>query len=107
MTEAEFDSLYQNTLLAIEDAVDAADADLDFETVGDVLTISCPDGSQIIISRQVANQQLWVAARSGGYHFAWSDEASEWRLTRDSERSLQSLLEEAIKAQAGLSITLS
>lgn len=105
MTEAEFDSLYQDTLVSIEDAVDAADADLDFETVGDVLTIRCPDGSQVIISRQSATRQLWLAARSGGFHFAWDADSSQWKLTRE-DITLQALFSQVMKDQAGVDLLI-
>lgn len=103
MTDAEFYSLYQNTLLGIEDAVDEADADLDFESVDDILTVTCPDGSQVIVTRQSANQQLWVAARSGGFHFAWHETEGQWLLTRGGS-SLQSKLKEIFLDQAGLAL---
>lgn len=105
MTDAEFYSLYQDTLVSIEDAVDAAEADLDFETVDDILTITCPDGSQVIITRQSANQQLWVAARSGGFHFVWNEADCQWQLTRDGS-SLQSKLDDIFLEQAGLELNL-
>lgn len=105
MTDAEFYSLYQNTLVSIEDAVDDADADLDFESVDDILTVTCPDGSQVIVTRQSANQQLWVAARSGGFHFEWNETDSRWQLTRDGS-SLQDKLNEIFLEQAGVALNL-
>ena len=64
-----FDLLIDETLLKIEDAIEAGGWDIDFETAGGVLTLSFSDQSVIIINRQFATQQLWVAAKSGGYHF--------------------------------------
>ena len=105
MTETEFYSLYQDTLLSIEDAIEELDADLDLESMDGVLTVSCPDGSQIIITPQRANQQLWLAARSGGFHFVWDEDDSEWQLTKDST-PLREKLQAVFQEQAGLELDL-
>ena len=70
------------TLAAIGAALDAAlltsDADVDWTLRDGILTIECQDGGKIIVNRHVPNREIWVAARSGGYHFrgegdAWMD----------------------------------
>lgn len=71
MNEAQFQQLADELFLAIEEAVDASGANLDYENNGGVLTIECEDsGTQVIVSRQVANHEIWVAAKSGGFHCA-------------------------------------
>jgi CyaY protein len=58
------------------------DPDLDVEEKSDgVLEISFDDGSKVIVNRHSAAQEIWVAARSGGFHFRWDGAA--WRNTRD------------------------
>jgi CyaY protein len=83
MTEAEFLSLYQNTLKKIEETVEAAineqDADIDYESGNDMLTLSFANRTVVIISRQSAIRQLWVAARSGGFHYDYDAQANTWR----------------------------
>ena len=105
MTETEFEKLYTETILRIEDALEASESGLDYETINDILTITCPDGSSIILTRQAPVQQLWMAARSGGYHFLWDEEAGHWRGTV-SGRSLEEMLEEAAREQGAEGLSL-
>ncbi len=90
MTDSEFNQLTDETFRRIESALEhAEDADLDFElAAGNVLEIDCA-GSKIIINRQVAMHEIWVAARSGGFHYRWSEGA--WHNTRDDSELLSSL----------------
>ena len=98
MTESEFHTKVDETLMRIERALEASDADLDFEYSAGILEISFPDHSKIILNRQTPNREIWVAARSGGFHFAWKNEA--WRGTRD-DRELFAVLTECASRQAG------
>jgi CyaY protein len=54
-----------------------------------VLEIEFPDGSRIIVNRHSAAQEIWVAARSGGYHFRF--DGSAWVDTRDKRELLAAL----------------
>jgi CyaY protein len=85
MNESEFNQRVEETLLKIEEDIDASGADIDYENVSGILTLTFEDDSQIIINRQAAVKQLWVAAKSGGYHFGWDEEAGGW--VRDSDRA--------------------
>lgn len=81
MTESEFNKLADETLARIEQALDDSDADIDCEMNGGVLELTFENGSKIIVNRQTAAREIWVAAKSGGYHFLWKDGA--WHDTRD------------------------
>lgn len=78
MNESQFNAQVDATLRAIEDAIDASGADLDYDQQGGVLTLQFPSGAKLIFSRQPALRQLWLAAPSGGFHFDWRDE--HWQL---------------------------
>jgi CyaY protein len=104
MSDAEFSTRYEETLIAIEDAVENSGADLDYETVNDILTLTCPDGSSIIITRQSATRQLWLAAKSGGFHFDMTTEG--WVCDSDRE-SLIHKLTNIFREQAGVDINFS
>ena len=80
MDESEFDQLADDTMMAIEEAVDASGADIDYDSAGGILTLEFADGSQIIVNKQAPLKQIWVAARSGGFHFDYDIEAACWRL---------------------------
>ena len=73
MEEREFNALADAMLARIEAALEAcsSDCDFDFETKpGGVLELEFDNGSKIIINRHTAAREIWVAAKSGGYHFA-------------------------------------
>lgn len=106
-TESDFIAAADRTLAAIGSALDAAlaesDADLDWSLVDGILEIDCGSGGKLIINRHVPNREIWVAARSGGFHFA--PKGSRWCDTRsgqDLARAIASLL----SMQAGLAIEL-
>ncbi len=98
MTSSEFNLLVETTLAQIEQAVETSGADIDFETTAGILELEFDNGSKIIINRQSATQELWVAAKSGGYHYLWKDGA--WRNTRDGSELFASL-SRYVSEQAG------
>jgi CyaY protein len=73
MNESEFDKKATDTLLIIEQAIEESGADIDFEAAGGILTLEFANGTKIIINKQGAARQIWVAARSGGYHYGFVD----------------------------------
>ena len=88
MTESDFHRAVDAALARIEASVEAEDA-LDSDLEGGVLTITCAGASRIIVNRQTPNREIWVAARSGGFHFASREGA--WRDTRSGEELFASL----------------
>lgn len=104
MTESEFNNRVDETLERIEEALDEAETDLDYLNQGGVLTVICENKSQIIFTRQGPVKQLWVAARSGGFHFDFDADSQQW--LRDSDQaSLSSVLDQAFAEQAGETFT--
>ena len=87
-------------LARIESAVEAYDA-LDVDLESGILTVTCPDGTRVIVNRQTPNREIWVAARSGGFHFASRDGA--WRDTRSGDELFASLAR-IIASQAGVNV---
>jgi CyaY protein len=105
MTDSEFNALADATLTQIEAGLEASDADLDFEMASaGVLEIEFADGSKIIVNRHGSAKEIWVAAKSGGFHYRW--DGSSWRDTRDGGE-LMSALSKLASAQAGQAIDLS
>lgn len=87
MDEKTFLDRSQQTLRQIETAVEQAmddGADVDFEMQGGILEIECADGSKVIVSPHVIAREIWVAARSGGFHFRY-DAGQGWVDTRSGE----------------------
>ncbi|MDT3736992.1 MAG: iron donor protein CyaY [Denitratisoma sp.] len=105
MEETEFNTLAGATLERIEQALDACAADIDYELQpGGVLELEFGDGSKIIINRHAAAREIWVAARSGGFHFR--HENGRWIGTRDGAE-LFACLERLVSEQAGEPVSLS
>ena len=73
MNESEFDKRATDTLLRIEQAIEESGADIDFEAAGGILTLEFANGTKIIVNKQGAAGQIWVAAKSGGYHYGFVD----------------------------------
>ena len=84
MTELEYLDQAEALLKAVEASCDrindTQDVDLDNQRVGGMITLSFSNKSQIIINLQKPLQEVWLAARSGGYHYRWQDGA--WRDTK-------------------------
>ena len=70
------------------------DADIDFDSNGNVIEAELDDGGKIIINRQTAAREVWIAAAGGGFHFLRAEDG--WRHTRDN-RDLMEILAELIK----------
>ncbi len=106
MNESQFNQLAEETMIAIEEAVDASGADIDYDNAGDILTLEFADGSQIIINRQTPLSQIWVAAKSGGYHFGYDEANQVWCLNGDIGRDLFSQLNIYCSEQSGETVRL-
>ena len=99
MNLSEFEDTAEQVMLEIEDRVYDSGVDIDCETSGGVLTLTCENNnSKIIISRQPANFEIWVAAKSGGYHL--SNEQGEW-FCRVTGETLPVLLQRVCEEQCG------
>jgi CyaY protein len=103
MTEAQFNQIVDQLMFSIEESIDDSGADIDYENTAGMLTITCEaNGSQIILSRQPALGEVWLAAKSGGFHFKLGDESSGsiWRNTVSGEPLIE-MLTAACLAQSG------
>lgn len=81
MTESEFLALVEATLDRIEATLDENDVPVDWSRSGNVLTLEFDGGGRMVINSQSAMQELWVAARAGGFHFR--HDGTFWRDTKD------------------------
>ena len=106
MNESQFSQLAEETMIAIEEAIDASGADIDYDNAGDILTLEFVNGSQIIINKQTPLRQIWVAAKSGGYHFDYDEDDQVWCLNGDRNRDLFSQLTLYCSEQSGEAIRL-
>jgi CyaY protein len=103
MSESEFSELAEATLAAIEAALEATGADVEASRSGNVLTLELDNGSKVVVNSQAPMQQIWVAARSGGFHYARRDGA--WIDTREGGE-LFAALSRILSAQGGVPVVL-
>src|SRR6266542_3555675 len=102
MTQAKFEALAGAALEQIQLALEASGIDADIEAKADgVIELTFEDGSKMVINRHGAAREIWVAARSGGFHFRW--DGSAWRDTRDGTE-LFAALSKAVSAQSGQAV---
>ena len=94
--------------IALEAADDALDLDLDVERQGgNVINIRFRDKSVIVVNTQPPLHEIWVAARSGGYHYRWAGSMAKplWLDTKTGQELLSDLSQFA-SAQAGHTINI-
>lgn len=91
MNVAEFHQLVEQTWQQIEEKIDEEGLSVDSEIQGAVCTLTFDDNSQIIINKQEALLELWLASKLGGFHFKYLD--GEWKTAEG--RSFWTHLEEA------------
>lgn len=102
LEESEFHLRVDAVLAAIESQLEAHDG-IDCDVNGGILNLEFDNGSKVIINRQTPNREIWVATKSGGFHFRF--DGSAWRDTRSHE-PLASLLAKVIGEQGGVGIAI-
>jgi CyaY protein len=104
MDETQFNALAEAAMGEIERALEQCDAELDYEVKpGGVLEVEFDDGSKVIINRHSAAREIWVAARSGGFHFR--EDGGRWVGTRGGE-DLFAVLSRVLSEQSGETVEL-
>jgi CyaY protein len=105
MNETEFNARAEGTLAAIVQALESVGVDCDCEFKGEgVLEIEFVNRSKIIVNRHGPGQEVWVAAKSGGYHFRF--DGARWVNTRNGEE-LFAALSRYVSEQSGVPAVLS
>ena len=87
----------------IVEIIDESAAADDVELNQGVLEITCNNKSKIIVNRHAPTQEIWVAARSGGFHFR--ADGGRWTGTRDGADLIEAL-EKLFSQQAGEPVSL-
>jgi CyaY protein len=110
--DKQFHQLGSNLLQSIEAALEAADDQLDLDLDverqgGNVINIRFKDKSVIVVNTQPPLHEIWVAAKSGGYHYRWAGTMAMplWLDTKTS-RELLSDLTQFASAQAGQAVKI-
>lgn len=103
LTEARFHDLVDATQEKLEDIFDESGLDVDLENSSGVLTVKFENGTQLIFSRQEPLRQLWLAARSGGFHFDYDEEEKRWSCDT-SDELLSEMLVRIVLDQADIEL---
>ena len=86
LTDAEYRAKANDVLACVEAHVDRwlqdDVVDIDAQRTGGLLELGFPNGSKIVLNTQPPLQELWLAARSGGFHYKHVD--GRWLDTRDA-----------------------
>ncbi len=93
MTDQEFMDRAEALLKAVEVACDRindeSDADIDNQRTGGMVNLSFSNRSQIIINLQKPLHEVWMAAKSGGYHYRWIE--GKWQDTKGQGEFFEAL----------------
>ncbi|CAH7236099.1 frataxin CyaY [Vibrio chagasii] len=95
MNETEFHQLVDIQMQNIEEAIDESEVDIDYEVTGNVMTLEFENRSQIIINRQEPMKEIWLASKSGGFHFKLVDD--KWTCSKTGMELFEMVKEECVK----------
>lgn len=95
MNDTEFHQYVDQQLERIEHLIDDSGADIDYETSGNVMTLEFEDRSQIVINRQEPMHEIWLASKSGGFHFQYT--GSQWICSKTGLELLELVKQECEK----------
>ncbi|SEL31545.1 CyaY protein [Colwellia chukchiensis] len=104
MNDSQYNIAADDILLAVEEAIENCSCDIDYESVGGLLTLTFKNASKIIINKQAPLHEIWVATKFNGHHFQFENE--QWRDKRSGDELWQ-FLSDAVSKQAEESIVLS
>ncbi|WP_153160734.1 iron donor protein CyaY [Zoogloea sp. 1C4] len=104
MNEADFNALADAELARLEGLLDKCDLDFDYELKpGGIVELEFENGTKIIVNRHTAAREIWLAAKSGGFHFR--PEGGRWLGTRDGA-DFYAVLSRCMTEQAGEPVSL-
>jgi CyaY protein len=108
LSDAQYSHMTSTLLAGVEATLDSwlqdDVIDIDSARTGGLLEMSFPNGSKIVINTQPPLHEVWLAARSGGYHFKF--EGGRWIDTKD-RRDFYEALSVCSSEQAGLPLRFS
>ena len=103
MNDSEFMDQAEILLKAVEascDRINDADlADIDNQRTGGMVTLVFSNRSQIVINLQKPLHEIWLAAKSGGYHYKFNSD--QWLDTKGQGEFFSSLSRYASEQAGG------
>ena len=108
MTDIDYLTHAEKALAAVElccDRInDSSDADVDNQRSGGMITLTFANRSQIIVNLQKPLQEIWMAAKGGGFHYKFN--SGQWLDTKDGSEFFVTLTRYA-SDQAGQPVDFS
>lgn len=105
LTDSQFHELTAAILSSIEATVDQwlqdDVVDIDAHRTGGLLELSFPNASKLVLNTQPPLHELWLAARSGGYHY--KHVGGRWLDTREGREFFEAV-SAAASEQSGLTL---
>jgi CyaY protein len=101
--ESEFIDQVEEIFMHLEDLLDEFEEDIDLDTSGGLLTMHFPNGTTIVLSKQITQLEIWVAALSGGFHLGRHD--GQWYCQTTNE-NLTDLLNRVLSEQLDRPVVL-
>ena len=97
MTDLDYLDQAETLLKAVEASCDRmndeSDADIDNQRMGGMITLTFVNRSQIVINLQKPLQEVWLAAKAGGYHYHLVD--GQWQDTKGQGEFFAQLSQQA------------
>jgi CyaY protein len=97
LSDADYQRIGGQVLASIEAATDRwlqdDVIDIDTHRTGGLLELVFPDDSRIVVNLQAPLQEIWLAARAGGYHYRHVQ--GRWLDTRDGSDFFAALSQHA------------
>ncbi|MFA3791332.1 iron donor protein CyaY [Aliiglaciecola sp. SL4] len=73
MNDSQYHQLVDDMFIQLEEALDACEVDIDYESAEGILTLEFLNKTKIILNKQAPLHQLWVATKYNGHHFNFED----------------------------------
>jgi CyaY protein len=110
ITDIEYLNHAEAALAAIERGCDllndTTDADIDNQRTGGMITLTFSNKSQLIINLQKPLQEIWLAAKAGGFHYKFETARKTWLDTKQSTELFADISRYASE-QSGVSVLFS
>jgi CyaY protein len=105
MDEIAYQRLAEETFRAIGDAFENVDPELvDYESAGDVVTLTLRGGKRCVVNTQRAARQIWLAANARAWHFSWDETVRRWVDDKGRGDELFETIARIVKESAGLDL---
>ncbi len=107
LEEPRYLHLVDDAFKKIQDAFEDVDPDdADAYAAGDVLSITFRDGSKCVVNTQRPTRQIWLAARSRAWHFAYDEPTGRWLDDRGRGDELFATLRAVVRESSGVDLAL-